>query len=70
MVGQNTSVRAAQNYTGYWKFGCGRIGGWINADQTLLTAKDYFTGNIQYGAIYDSVLTPQQVREHYLAGAN
>lgn len=69
-VAQNTTVKSAQVYIGYWRFGCGRISRWRNGDQTPLSGKSYFTGNLQYGAIYDSVLTPQQVREHYLAGAD
>lgn len=71
----NPSVTTAQNFAGYWKVGCGALGGWRNAatDESGSTANDYsgptyFTGQLQYVATYTVALSAAQVTEHYLAG--
>jgi signal peptidase I len=73
----NPSVTTAQDFAGYWKVGCGALGGWRNAatDESGSTANDYsgptyFTGQLQYAATYTVALTAEQVREHYLAGVD
>ncbi len=72
----NPAVTSAEGVHGYWKVGCGNLANWQNAataasGSTALdyTGPDYFTGQIQYAAVYTSVLTATQVREHYIAGA-
>lgn len=56
--------------TGYWKVGCGTLSTWTDAGGATTTEKPaYFTGQIQYAAVYTTVLTAAQVQEHYLAGA-
>jgi hypothetical protein len=72
----NTSVTSAQQVHGYWKVGCGNLDNWRNAATDALgsTALDYsgpkyFTGQIQYAAVYINALTATQVSEHFAAGA-
>jgi hypothetical protein len=72
----NPAVTSAEGVSGYWKVGCGHLANWQNAataasGSTALdyTGPDYFTGQIQYAAVYTSVLTATQVKEHYTAGA-
>ncbi|MDO4684794.1 MAG: signal peptidase I [Candidatus Saccharibacteria bacterium] len=66
-VGSNTSITSAQNYSGYWRFGCGGMNGWQHADGSRLNGAIYFSGQMQYGAVYEHVLTAAQVTEHYQA---
>lgn len=73
----NPDVTTAQNFAGYWKVGCGALGGWRNAatDESGGTNNDYsgpvyFTGQLQYAAVYTAALTAAQVEEHYLAGVD
>ncbi|MDO4870510.1 MAG: signal peptidase I [Candidatus Saccharibacteria bacterium] len=71
LAGQNPNARGGENYQGYWKFGCGKLdSGWKNADGTAIsgTGINYFSGQLQFGAVYDRVLTEEQIREHYLSG--
>jgi len=72
----DTTVTSAEQYHGYWKVGCGNLANWRNAatDEVHSTALDYtgpsyFTGQIQYAAVYNSALNPTQVSQHYAAGA-
>jgi hypothetical protein len=60
---------------GYWKVGCGGLSGWQNAataatGSTTLdyNGPSYFTGQIQFAAVYTVALSPTQVQEHYQAG--
>lgn len=68
LVADDKNLDRAQNYTGYWKFGCGRMAGWQNADGTPLDGQNYFSGNMQFGAIYNIELSADQVKDKYLAG--
>ena len=70
-----TAITSAEGVSGYWKVGCGNLQNWRNAatDASGSTALDYsgpsyFTGQIQYAAVYVSALTATQVSEHYTAG--
>lgn len=70
LVASNSAVTSGQAYTGYWEIGCGSLTGWPAADgSAYLLPPSYFTGNIQYAAVYSRALTQTQVTEHYLAGA-
>jgi signal peptidase I len=61
-----TSARA-QN--GYWKIGCGTLTGWPDgAGAAYPNAPSYFTGQLEFAAIYSTALTAADVRTHYLAG--
>lgn len=69
-AGSDPTLTQAQSYGGYWKFGCGRLVGWRNADGTSAATPSYFRGSLQYGSIYhDVVLSPEVIRDQYLAGA-
>jgi signal peptidase I len=72
----DTTVTSAEQVSGYWKVGCGNLDNWRNAatDAAGSTALDYtgpkyFTGQIQYAAVYNSALNATQVLQHYQAGA-
>lgn len=65
---KNTTVKTGQSYTGYWKVGCGKLLGWQNGDATNYDGPYYFTGQLQYVAVYTTVLNATQVSEHYQAG--
>jgi signal peptidase I len=72
----NTTVTSAEQVSGYWKVGCGNLDSWRNAatDATGSTALDYtgpkyFKGQIQYAAVYPTMLTATQVLQHFQAGA-
>jgi len=71
----DTTVTSGEGVSGYWKVGCGNLNGWRNAatDAAGSTALDYsgpayYTGQIQYAAVYTSALSAVQVREHFIAG--
>jgi signal peptidase I len=70
LVASNSSYTAAENTNGYWKAGCGNLGGsWPNAaGSASWGALNYFKGQIQYAAVYSSVLTATQAEEHFQAG--
>ena len=53
----------AQAYNGYWRVGGDNLASWPNRP-----SKDYFTGQIDEAAVYNRVLTGQEVTEHYLKG--
>ena len=65
------TVTTAEQKQGYWKVGCGNLTNWANAGSTTLdyNGPSYFTGQIQYAAVYNVALTATQVSEHYAAGA-
>ena len=70
-VDSNAGVTTAQNFTGTWKIGCGRLLYWRNGSGdggTDYNGPDHFTGRIQYAAIYTRALTADEVRWHYAAG--
>jgi len=60
LVGSNPQTQA-QSYDGYW-----RIGG----DNTWGSTGPYFNGTLDEAAIYPSVLTSQQVANHYALGTS
>ena len=53
----------AQAYTGYWRVGGDNLSSWPNRPSS-----DYFSGQIDEAAVYNRVLTSQEVSEHYLKG--
>ena len=53
----------AQDYNGYWRVGGDNLASWPNRPTS-----DYFTGQIDEAAVYNRVLTDQEVTEHYLKG--
>jgi hypothetical protein len=70
------TVTSAEGVSGYWKVGCGNLDNWQNAateaaGSTALdyTGPKYFTGRIQFAAVYNIALTPAQALEHFQAGA-
>lgn len=68
LVGSNTAVTNGEAYNGYWKVGCGTLLGWANGDGTGYNGPSFFTGSIQYAAVYTTALTAAQVSSHYDAG--
>lgn len=76
LVASGPGYTNAENTTGYWKVGCGNLTGWPNAVGTTLvttgssaTGSAWFTGQIQYAAVYKTELTAADVAAHYAAGA-
>lgn len=69
LVSSNPQGTAAESYRGYWKVGCGRLQFWRHADGSSYHGPSYFTGKLQFVSVYEVALTQNQVREHYLAGA-
>ncbi|MFU8946826.1 LamG-like jellyroll fold domain-containing protein [Mycetocola zhadangensis] len=61
-VGQNGTTNA-QSYYGVWRVGGDNLSGWPNRP-----ASDFFNGQIDETAIYGSVLSRQQVLNHYSMG--
>lgn len=61
------TTRPANDYAGYWKVGCGRMLAWEHSDQSGFDGPAYFAGKLQFAAVYQQVLTDDQVREHYEA---
>lgn len=57
-VGTNPQT-SAENYSGYW-----RVGG----DNTWGSSSAYFNGTIDEAAVYNTALTPEQVKSHYAIG--
>jgi PKD repeat protein len=56
---ENTS----QDFIGFWRVGGDNLASWPNRP-----TRDYFTGQIDEVAVYNRVLTSQEVSEHYLKG--
>ena len=67
-MANDPAITGGRNRTGYWKFGCGWLRNWRHADGSIFTGANFFNGQLQYGAVYDTVLNAKQVHEHYLAG--
>lgn len=64
-VGQN-AVSANQSYSGNWHVGGDKMDSWPNKPTS-----NYFSGTIDETAVYPTVLSPQQVANHFqLAGGN
>jgi hypothetical protein len=68
LVMANDTVTEAETSTAWWKVGCGNLNNWQNADASPYTGPSYFTGQIQYAAVYTVALSADQVMEHYSAG--
>ena len=63
LVASNTALVALANYSGYWRFGYDNFTSWVDAPSS-----SYFQGALDEGAIYNTVLTPTQVANHFRAG--
>ncbi|CAN00085.1 hypothetical protein DOU17_01205 [Clavibacter michiganensis subsp. michiganensis] len=61
-VAANTSFRAAENTTGWWRIGYDNLDTWPAAGNR------YFTGSMRYAAVYSTTLTATQIQNHYNAG--
>jgi signal peptidase I len=70
LVASDSTTTTAEPLSGYWKVGCGKLITWLNGDGTNYDGPYYFTGSIQYAAVYSTALTAPQAKEHYLAGVS
>ncbi len=61
-VAQRGDITSAQPYEGYWRIGGDNLGGWPNQPASL-----YIAAQIDEVAVYDTVLSRQQVSDHYAA---
>jgi PKD repeat protein len=59
-----TATASARPINGYWRIGGDTVSGWPSAPSS-----SYFNGRLDEFAVYPSVLTSQQVSEHYARGA-
>ncbi|GAA0799749.1 LamG domain-containing protein [Spirilliplanes yamanashiensis] len=62
LVVSDPAVTAAENFTGYWRWGGADLGGWPDRP-----ASDYFVGALDEVAVYPTQLTDQQVARHHAA---
>jgi|GEM_PF-237165 len=62
LVGSRNDTTIGQPYSGYWRVGGDNLGGWPNQP-----ASNFIAGNIGQVAVYSTVLTRQQVVNHYVA---
>lgn len=62
-VASDASVTSGEPYAGFWRIGGDNLGGWPNQP-----GNSYFSGQLDEVAIYDTVLTAQQVAQHYVVG--
>lgn len=74
LSGSNPTATMAESCAagyGYWKVGCGKLGGWRNAGSQTndYNGPAHFTGQLQFVSVYESALTPEQARDHFLSGA-
>jgi PKD repeat protein len=60
LVATDVSVTSAQTYNGYWRIGGDNLNGWTNQPSSA-----YFNGEIDDVAIYDEVLSQDQVSWHW-----
>ena len=67
-LASENSLGGGQNYNGYWKIGCGRMGGWVGATGGTYHGAQYYEGDLRDAAIYEVVLTAEQVSSRYRAG--
>lgn len=51
-----------QNYTGYWRIGCGNLTNWTS------NPSSFFTGAIQWAAVYGRALSASEIATHAAAG--
>ncbi len=59
-VATNAGVTSAQTYDGTWRIGGDNISGWTNQPSSF-----FFGGSIDEVAIYPTVLTAAQIRDHF-----
>ena len=62
LVGSRTDVTFGQPYAGYWRVGGDSLGGWPNQPSS-----NFIAGNIGQVSIYSTVLSRQQIVNHYVA---
>ncbi|MFM9919167.1 PKD domain-containing protein [Lacisediminihabitans sp. H27-G8] len=62
LVGSRNDTTIGQPYSGYWRVGGDNLGGWPNQP-----ASNFIAGNIGQVAVYSTVLTRQQIVNHYVA---
>lgn len=62
------TITSGQQYDGYWMIGCGQLARWPDAAGGTPTMPAYFTGLIQYAAIYTTALSATDIAKHYLGG--
>ena len=62
-VASNWTVRGAQPITGYWRVGGDNLSGWANRPTGT-----YLTGSLDEVAVYEGVLSAQQVAAHHALG--
>lgn len=62
LVGSNPDV-VSQDYIGFWRVGGDNLNSWPNRPTS-----NYIAGQIDEVAVYNRVLTAQEVSEHYLMG--
>ncbi|GAB4084723.1 hypothetical protein GCM10028784_13530 [Myceligenerans cantabricum] len=63
LVAVDTDVTGAQSYNGYWRVGGDNLDGW-----SPTSPNRNFTGDIDEVAVYEHVLTPEQVSLHHVVG--
>ncbi|WP_342372829.1 PKD domain-containing protein [Propioniciclava soli] len=62
LIGRDSTVTSAQAYDGYWRVGGDNLSGWPNLGTTT-----YLAGSIADVAVYDRVLTMDEVDAHRIA---
>ncbi|MDQ1082202.1 MULTISPECIES: signal peptidase I [Microbacterium] len=62
LVGTSPSTTTGQKYTGSWRIGCGNLTNWTS------NPSSFFTGTIQYAAVYTRALTATEIAAHAAAG--
>ncbi|MEO6734084.1 MAG: DUF2341 domain-containing protein [Ferruginibacter sp.] len=60
LVGSNTGILTAQNYTGYWRIGYDNVTGWTSTPSSF-----YFNGALDDALIYHRALTSAEVTTLY-----
>lgn len=63
LVASNTTYTTPENATGYFRIGYDTTTGWPGTATNY-----YFTGSMRYAAVYSTLLTAQQINNHYTAG--
>lgn len=61
-VDGRTDTTSGQAYTGYWRVGGDNLGGWPDTGSS-----NYLNGSISDIAVYDKVLTRNQINSHWVA---
>ncbi|MCU1529213.1 MAG: signal peptidase [Frondihabitans sp.] len=61
-VASNATYNTARLAIGFWRIGYDNLSGWNS------NANYYFTGSLRFATVYNSVLSPAQITNHYTAG--